>query len=91
MALEDRSYDRVGNGLQSSSAYHDVDSNSDDNYNIGDTVNGFDGMTVRHSPSEGGRENYKESDSLQSKLDVSSNEKREIGGGGGGATFIFKV
>ena len=89
MALEDRSYDRAGTG--SSSAYHDMDSNAENHFNMGDTGNGFDGMTVRHSPSEGGRESYKESDSLASKLEISGNEKREIGGGGGGATFIFKV
>ena len=92
MALEDRSYDRGGNGLQSSSAYHDLDNNGEDHYNMGDMADEYDGRMVGHSSVESGQENY-DSVSYASKLKMrtDSEKNHHVGGGGGGATFIFKV
>ena len=92
MALEDRSYDRDGNGLQSSSDYHDLDNNAENHFSMGDMADGFDGRMVGHSPVESGREKYDSVD-YASKLKMRSDSEKShhVGGGGGGATFIFKV
>ena len=92
MALEDRSYDRDANGLQSSSGYHDIDHNADDHYNMGDMADGFDGRMVGHSPVEDSRETYEAVDyASKLKMRSVSEKSHHVGGGGGGATFIFKV
>ena len=88
MALEDRSYDRSGSDRESLS-YHDEEQND---MNREDSVDGFDGRMVGHSSIEVNRENYDSMD-YASKLQMKNgNEKHNfVGGGGGGATFIFKV
>ena len=91
MALEDSSYDSSRHDGVSSS-YHVIDMNEDDELNMEDSGDGFDGRMIGHSPLDDSRENYENVD-YASKLKMKTgNEKHHmVGGGGGGATFIFKV
>ena len=91
MALKDRSYD-ITRPDPVSSPYLDTEMNNEDNFNIEDTSDGFDGRMIGNIPLEASRESYDSVD-YASKLKMkSSNEKHHVvGGGGGGATYIFKV